>query len=80
MGLFSAAAAWADGLSEADFEKARHLHLLKCAKCHKLYDIHDYEKPAWDQWMEKMKKKARLNEEQYSLIMNYFNELRDRQK
>ena len=54
----------------------RKLYVMKCSKCHKLYDPKDYEDEAWGKWMEKMKKKGRLNDEQYERISRYVETLR----
>ena len=65
------------GISHAeDFVKAQDLYLTKCAKCHKLYEPKDYEDDSWSAWMNKMKKKAHLSEEQYGLILSYTEKLR----
>ncbi len=68
---------WASGFSEADRKKAKGLYLTKCAKCHKLYDPKLYSDEQWDDWMKKMKKKARLSDEQHALIRQYLDSLRN---
>ena len=73
--LFSGSFGFA-ALTEEEFAKAKALHELKCAKCHKLYDPNAYDGPTWNGWMEKMKKKARLKDEQYRLLLNYFETVR----
>ena len=59
-----------------DLAKAKDVYLTKCAKCHKLYEPQSYEDDAWSVWMNKMKKKAHLSEEQYELIRIYTEKIR----
>ncbi len=68
---------WASDFSEADMKKAKGLYLTKCAKCHKLHDPKSYGDEQWDTWMKKMKKKARLSDEQHALIRQYLDSLRN---
>ena len=58
--------------------KAEKLHKTKCSKCHKLYEPADYDDVSWDRWMEKMRKKARLKDEQYDLITRYLASVRSK--
>ena len=51
--------------------KGRELYALKCMKCHKLRDPGEYDDATWSGWMEKMRKKAHLSDEQYNLIFQY---------
>ena len=69
--LFSLGIAHAEELS-----KAKDLYLTKCAKCHKFYDPSAYDDAGWSKWMEKMRKKAHLNNEEYNLIVAYCDFLR----
>ena len=55
---------------------AERLYKLKCAKCHKLYDPKGYDDAAWDRWMGKMKRKARLTDEQYEAVWRYTDKIR----
>jgi hypothetical protein len=66
--------AWAVEWTPKDRSRAEELHKLKCAKCHKLYEPADYEMDKWDAWLLKMKKKARLKDDQYELILNFTRE------
>lgn len=59
-----------------DLSKAKDLYLTKCAKCHKFYDPSGYDDKKWCQWMEKMRKKAHLDSEEYNLIVIYCDSLR----
>jgi len=47
------------------------LYYAKCAKCHKLYDPAGYSDEEWSMWMKKMKKKAKLTDEQNAILMLY---------
>ncbi len=69
--FFSLGAVHAENIS-----KARDLYSAKCAKCHKFYDPAGYDDAGWCRWMEKMRKKAHLDSEEYSLIVRYCNSLR----
>ena len=60
----------------ARMESAKKLYLMKCSKCHRLYDPKEYNDESWSKWMEKMKKKARLNNDQYERISRYAGYLR----
>ena len=55
---------------------AKKLYLMKCSKCHRLYDPKEYDDESWSEWMEKMKKKARLDDDQYERISKYVGSLR----
>lgn len=57
--------------------KGKSLYENKCAKCHRLYDPKDYDQEKWAHWKKKMKKKARLNTDEYTLIFNYTERLRE---
>lgn len=48
----------------------------KCARCHKLYDPARYDDKTWDSWMQKMKPKAKLNDDQYRQLSEYLSTLR----
>jgi mono/diheme cytochrome c family protein len=69
-------AAAAEAPPGGDLQNGKKFYLSKCAKCHKLYEPKDYDKESWDLWMEKMRKKARLRDEQYRLIYAYTESLR----
>ena len=51
----------------------RKLYYAKCAKCHKLYDPASYSDQEWNMWMVKMKKKAKLNDEQQAQLSLFIN-------
>lgn len=74
--LIFAAPLWAQEWTPDQVKKAEKLFKLKCVKCHKLYDPADYDGQEWDRWMEKMKKKAHLNEDQHQLLVRYGARLR----
>ena len=67
---------YAETPEEARLRQIKALYLMKCSKCHRLYDPKEYEDTAWADWMVKMKKKARLNDEQYEKIARYAESLR----
>jgi mono/diheme cytochrome c family protein len=74
--FFPVAAVKAADLTDAEVKAARKLYLIKCAKCHKLYDPAGYDDAAWQSWMAKMTKKAKLNEQQADLISRYVETVR----
>jgi hypothetical protein len=79
--MFSAEAgigvpASADTWGAGQMESARKLYMIKCTKCHKLRDPADYDDDTWAAWMEKMRKKAHLNDEQFKSISRYVESLR----
>ena len=63
---------------QAERVKAQELYLLKCAKCHKLHDPSGYDDEAWDAWINKMRHKAHLSQEQFEKISRYCASLRDK--
>jgi hypothetical protein len=63
-------------VSANETSDARRLYVTKCAKCHEFYPPQNYTKPEWDKWMLKMRKKARLNEQQYQALKEYTETLR----
>ena len=65
------------GLAHGAERPVKELYLSRCSRCHKLYDPRDYDAARWDYWMEKMKKKARLNDPQYQAIRRYAESLRE---
>lgn len=52
------------GSAAADPAPARQLYTRKCAACHQLYDPARYSAADWDRWLNKMQRKARLNDDQ----------------
>src|SRR5262245_34132401 len=66
----------ADKLSEADLSAARTLSAAKGTKCHKFYEPADYSQADWSEWMEKMRRKAKLKPEQFDLLSRYFEDAR----
>ncbi len=57
--------------SDVDLTQGRRVHESKCARCHKLYDPAAYDDATWDKWMQKMRRKARLNDKQFADLMAY---------
>jgi len=52
-------------------ETGRKIYYVKCAKCHKFYDPNQYSDVEWKMWMGKMKKKAKLSDEQEMMLSTY---------
>jgi mono/diheme cytochrome c family protein len=69
LGWLAAPASGAAGTPAGD--PTQKLYLNKCARCHKPYDPASYDDQKWTYWMQKMKRKARLNDEQYQLLLGY---------
>ena len=57
-------------------DQARTFYLRKCSKCHRLYDPMEYDDENWTGWMQKMKKKAKLTDEDFKTISGYLESLR----
>jgi hypothetical protein len=70
----------ATDLSPKDEVTAKKLYSLKCAKCHDFYNPADYNDADWHSWMVKMKKKSRLNSNDYDLVLRYTDLLRAQKK
>jgi len=64
-------AANAAELSEKEMAAGKKLYVTKCARCHKFYDPASYTDEQWADWMQKMRKKARLSNEQHELLSRY---------
>ena len=64
------------GMSSEAISQATKLYTLKCARCHKFYDPADYNDAAWQSWMAKMSKKARLKPDQEQLLSRYLEAFR----
>ena len=63
-------------LSSTQLKDAKKIYVNKCAKCHEFYDPKAYSDSEWKEWMLKMKKKARLKDEQFELLSAYTETLR----
>jgi len=57
--------------------RAKKLYTTKCARCHKFYDPQRYTDEQWAMWMDKMRRKARLTQEQFALLSAYLEQVRD---
>jgi hypothetical protein len=66
----------AEKLSANDLAAARKLSAVKCAKCHKFYEPADYSQAGWADWMERMRRKAKLKPEQFDLLSRYLEDAR----
>ncbi len=69
-------AAVADELTATEIAAARKVYVAKCAKCHRFYEPTNYSESVWRGWMEKMKKKSKLKDEQASLLNRYLDAYR----
>ena len=58
-------------LAQSETETGRKIYYVKCSKCHKFYDPKQYSDEEWKMWMGKMKKKAKLSDEQERMLSNY---------
>jgi cytochrome c5 len=76
IGALAMVAARAADSAPADLAAGKKIYVNKCARCHKFYDPSRYDDAAWSSWMTKMKKKARLDDEQYRLLTIYVDTLR----
>ena len=61
-----------------DLSAGKKVYTGKCARCHKMYDPTKYDDKAWDSWMEKMKLKAKLTDDQSRRLAEYVATLRPR--
>ncbi len=59
-------------------DPGKKLYTGKCSRCHKLYDPTKYDNAAWEKWMQKMKSKAKLNDQQYQQLSEYLESLREK--
>lgn len=66
----------AGDLSGVELRDARQLYTGKCARCHKFYDPARYSDQKWNDWMEKMSRKAKLKPDQKELLSKYLQTLR----
>ena len=67
------------GAGELSHEQAvagRKLYVTKCARCHQFYDPKAYDEAKWKHWMEKMRAKAKLTDDQYKLLTVYLDSVR----
>jgi len=71
VGLFAVTFIHAD-----DVDAGKKIYTGKCARCHKLRDPNKYDEAAWDKWMVKMKKKAKLTDDQSQQLADYIKTLR----
>src|SRR5437870_2773575 len=65
-------AAGAAELSSNELAAGRKLAAAKCVACHKMHDPTAYDAERWNEWMSKMKRKAKLNDEQFTKLSRYF--------
>jgi mono/diheme cytochrome c family protein len=73
--LRAGAAGTGDPLPDARLAGQK-LYVGKCARCHKFYDPTRYSDTEWDAWMTKMRRKARLTDDQYQQLIAYFASVR----
>jgi cytochrome c553 len=63
-------------VAAAPVDPGRKVYTGKCARCHKLYDPAKYDDETWEKWMQKMKSKAKLNDNQYRQLSEYIATMR----
>jgi mono/diheme cytochrome c family protein len=59
-----------------DRAAGKKLYTAKCARCHQFYDPVKYSDDTWKTWMEKMRRKANLNDDQYKRLSDYLQSVR----
>ncbi len=59
-----------------ELSRGEELYKIKCTKCHKLREPTDYDDEKWRIWMDKMKEKAHLSQDQYEQIARYCDAVR----
>ena len=69
-------AAGVSGPADKGLETGRKVYTAKCARCHPFYDPARYDDERWNTWMEKMRRKAHLNDEQYKQLSEYLRSVR----
>src|SRR5262245_29492695 len=80
MGLFLFLGVAVHAATPEELDAGKKIYTGKCAKCHKLRDPNKYDQVAWDKWMDKMKKKAKLTDEQFQQLTEYTQTLRAEKK
>ena len=63
-------------IAAAPEDAGKKIYTGKCARCHKLYDPAKYDDKMWDSWMQKMKLKTKLTDDQYRRLSEYVTTLR----
>ncbi|MBK7378589.1 MAG: hypothetical protein IPJ03_06235 [Ignavibacteriales bacterium] len=56
------------------FPEGRDLYLSKCTSCHRAYEREMFTAEKWKTALEEMTVKAKLNDEEKTLILNYLSE------
>jgi hypothetical protein len=59
------------GVTYDQLVKGRELYVDNCAKCHGLHKPQEFDEAGWNQVMDKMQPKAKINNDQRALIMAY---------
>jgi cytochrome c553 len=68
------------GLTPQELAAGKKLYASKCVSCHKLYEPSRYDDEKWNYWMDKMRQKARLGDDQYVMLSKYLQALRPQPK
>jgi mono/diheme cytochrome c family protein len=76
VGALATVAARSADPAPKDFAAGKKLYTAKCARCHKFYDPAGYDDKAWESWMQKMRDKAKISDEQYGQLSAYLQSLR----
>lgn len=51
--------------------RAEELYYNKCSACHRLYSKKEFSKDKWEKEIERMSKRARLNEDEKKIIADF---------
>lgn len=60
-----------NGVSLAELLKGRELYEGKCGRCHSLYLPEKFNLSEWNFWIDKMRERAKLKEDEKELIIKY---------
>ncbi len=61
----------ATGADIAKLQHGRELYINKCGSCHTLFAPEKYNKTDWEKWVNRMAPKAKLTEEEKTVIQAY---------
>lgn len=64
------------GPAPAVTNQGKWVYEAKCAKCHRYYNPKSYDDTQWAAWMDKMRRKAHLAQEQYDQLSSYLQSVR----
>ena len=61
------------GTSLKDLQDGREIYSNRCGRCHWLHAPEKYSPDQWKTYLNKMRKRAKLNDAEYSLVEKYVN-------